>query len=90
MRRKDKISPAHAEALALARRIAELRKMLEMERAGRLSSKWNLTASELRLMEAGGEVYSLADNLAILRAVRSAAEFMERYGESYERQGKGI
>lgn len=87
MKRQDKISPAHEEALALARRIAELRKMLEMERAGRLSSKWNLTASELRLMEAGGGVYSLADNLAILRAVRSAAEFMERYGESYERQG---
>ena len=77
MNRQETISPAHAEALRLAGLIRKCRKASALILLG----KAEMTAVEFDLIATGYPYYDALDNLRIIRAVRSAVEFMRHYGK---------
>ena len=77
MNRQETISPAHAEALRLAALIEKCRKASALV----LQGKAEMTAVEFDLIATGYPYYDAHDNLRIIRAVRSAVEFMRHYGK---------
>lgn len=77
MKRQDKISPTHAEALRLAALIEKCRKASALI----LQGKAEMTAVEFDLIATGYPYYDAHDNLRIILAVRSAVEFMRHYGK---------
>lgn len=77
MNRQETISPAHAEALRLAALIEKCRKTSALV----LQGKDEMTAVEFDLIATGYPYYNANDNLCIIRAVRSAVEFMRHYGK---------